>query len=881
MALNSIAKFSFSWVNNYNSAKSHLGFGSNKPISAAFVGKSVNRPSKRAYLCSASAMGSSSSSSQNQESFQDSGSMNFRSVSDEEWRKRLTDQQYYVTRQKGTERAFTGEYWNTKTPGTYHCICCDTPLFESSKKFDSGTGWPSYFQPIGNNVKSKLDMSIIFMPRQEMGAFGGAEEKDYVLLRNVKVEFKGNDVCGGIEGEENEVFSLCFWIYIDSCACYPSVVLLQNHTELTSSVPFLWLDDKKRMKLFPLLFLHEEAPGASIPWAEVPCASTEFEFPVKKWVHVGCEVLRDLVRLHVDGENVDEKPLTWSKKDSHEEALKGVSLAYPDENENIIHGYVHGLDLIFSPAVVKSLYVKDPPVRLSFDHSSASEIEEDSDGVWSIVGGKASCRRSFSLDVTLVDAFDCVIHKELEVVASLFYADTETPVENSLDAESPLLTSYDGHEYASHDRPCKLTNGRASFKLKISQLSSKCENRLFQIKFDTPKYGKYPFLETLSPPIRCVSRSKNVRAAAPQMCKKSSSTKMNGCDPHVFVNGSMEMISNIVREAKPSPSSKRVKLGNENIPFAMSNGCYNSSHASASFENNAYGANMMRMRAVNQSGPENNSSASDNSEATNLNPKVTLSFASPISDVIIFKYCLGGLAERCQLLKEIAFSASEEQLANFAEQVSLFSGCSHHRQQIRIAKRLVNEGIRVWSSVPENNNHVLWEDLIFRMNESFMRISYSTRSFTDQDFECLRRIAGCRDLVSQGGFERVWSWLYPVACTLSQPAVNPLWNSVSPVWIQGFITKEEAEFALQGPGSPQEPGTFVIRFPTSRSWPHPDAGSLVVTYIGGDHKIRHRLLSLDFVNSIYSKDSTVRPLQELLLQETELSRLGQIIRRSS
>ncbi|PPD68068.1 hypothetical protein GOBAR_DD35057 [Gossypium barbadense] len=59
--------------------------------------------------------------------------------------------------------------------------------------------------------------------------------------------------------------------------------------------------------------------------------------------------------------------------------------------------------------------------------------------------------------------------------------------------------------------------------------------------------------------------------------------------------------------------------------------------------------------------------------------------------------------------------------------------------------------------------------------------------------------------------------------------VNAMWNSTSPKWIEGFITKEEAELSLQGPRGLQEPGTFILRFPTSRSWPHPDASSLVVT----------------------------------------------------
>lgn len=79
---------------------------------------------------------------------------------DKEWQSQLTDEQYKVTRGKGTERPFSGAYHDCKDSGVYHCICCGTPLFHSDDKYDSGSGWPSFIRPgVSENIKTESDSS--------------------------------------------------------------------------------------------------------------------------------------------------------------------------------------------------------------------------------------------------------------------------------------------------------------------------------------------------------------------------------------------------------------------------------------------------------------------------------------------------------------------------------------------------------------------------------------------------------------------------------------------------------------------------------------------------------------------------------------------------
>lgn len=80
-------------------------------------------------------------------------------MAEDEWREKLTPEQYTICRLKGTEPPFTGEYYNTKEKGIYRCVCCGADLFSSDTKFDSGTGWPSFWEPASDNIDTEEDTS--------------------------------------------------------------------------------------------------------------------------------------------------------------------------------------------------------------------------------------------------------------------------------------------------------------------------------------------------------------------------------------------------------------------------------------------------------------------------------------------------------------------------------------------------------------------------------------------------------------------------------------------------------------------------------------------------------------------------------------------------
>ena len=88
--------------------------------------------------------------------------------SDSEWQEKLTAEQFQICRKKGTENAFSGKYWDCHDRGTYHCCCCDEPLFSSKTKFDSGTGWPSFFKPENDDYIEYIEDKSFGMVRVEV-----------------------------------------------------------------------------------------------------------------------------------------------------------------------------------------------------------------------------------------------------------------------------------------------------------------------------------------------------------------------------------------------------------------------------------------------------------------------------------------------------------------------------------------------------------------------------------------------------------------------------------------------------------------------------------------------------------------------------------------
>ncbi|CAA7056679.1 unnamed protein product [Microthlaspi erraticum] len=671
------------------------------------------------------------------------------------------------------------------------------------------------------------------------------DTEKYSLLEDFNVDVE-------VENQKFETFSLCFWVYLLDSTTYPSTIIRQVHSGMCVSAPFLVLDENKKLMLLPLTLLHEEAPDPvnTSSWTEVPNVSTKAHFPLQKWVHVGCEVSRNYMRLYICGELVGEQVLTSLKSnDTKLDCARKLSLFSVGGDGYSVQGFIHCADVLAPSVPVNNHYTEDPPLWLSVDKSSSSGIELDEDGVWNIIGGKASCRESFCLDVVLSNATGQPVHKDVKVAASLLYADSGTPVEKMKDSEFPLLVSHEGVEFSAEDKPCSLLNGCASFNFKISQLSSKRDQRLFCIKFEIPNKASYPFFEAVTNQIRCISRSSD--SVTPERSNQVNHP-LNGVPEVASSNGTS---SDIVH-----PCAKRIRLGEERIP-------------EKEFEN----GNGTSMEWSHQNHEEEEDEEEENSSTDTENTEVRDSTFKryTISDSAIFKYCLGNLTERSLLLKEISNNASDEEISEFSDQVSLYSGCSHHGYQIKMARKLIAEGTNAWILISRNYQRVHWDNVVIEIEEHFMRIAKcSSRSLTHQDFELLRRICGCYEYITQENFEKMWCWLFPVASAISRGLINGMWRSCSPKWIEGFVTKEEAEHSLQG----QEAGTFILRFPTSRIWPHPDSGSLVVTYVGHDFLIHHRLLTIDHMCDSSERYTDAKPLQDMILAEPELSRLGRIKR---
>ena len=132
---------------------------------------------------------------------------------DAEWKAQLTEEQYRITRRKGTEAPFCGAFYDNKKDGTYHCVCCDLPLFSSNAKFISGSGWPSFFQPIEGVHMIPIQGSVAFAREADLDHhldLDGIEDGDATAVEPIGMEFPVEeilevlDAAGMLESAEPE-----------------------------------------------------------------------------------------------------------------------------------------------------------------------------------------------------------------------------------------------------------------------------------------------------------------------------------------------------------------------------------------------------------------------------------------------------------------------------------------------------------------------------------------------------------------------------------------------------------------------------------------------------------------------------------------------------
>lgn len=766
-------------------------------------------------------------------------------------------------------------------------------------------------------------------PGGKVGAIFG--DDDYLSLEKLLVRLEKESL------NDDGTFTLCFWVYLLKSS-KAGVLIRQGPSEAGSGVPFLTIEADRKLTLHPLppplecgASVREDA---IVVVADQPCA-------MEKWVHIGCEIGPDIARLHLNGGVVGERRVDSSYGnedfggDSSTILLSGGD---GSSDGNSVQGYAHYVRVLPQPTVTNH-YVKNPPLELSLDGSTGAsddhEVEEGGDGVWSVVGGKASCRRNFALDVALLDALGRSIHKEMELVALLVYADSGSPVEKPKDdAEAPLLTTFDGVEFPSTERPIKLIHGRASFKLKISQLSSKCDNRLFRVCFDSPSIPHYPFLRAFSRPIRCVSRNRNHRTPAGAWKQKPSNplfpldgtvspggkemisgeTHLGNSDAHS--NGTVPTVVGVhVSPFLPGqPPLKRTRY-QEKVPngavyietatdrMGVPNGELKTPF-SGTFQRpilptsplGSFGWPVYAHLPLN--GPVYKSPTLDSNgsldtmnkqdvikDGNSLDCGVTEIASNPkssaggFSDLLVFKYCLENMACRAAFLKAAIMVRNDLDLADFAGRVSHCSGCRHNGFQILMSKKLLHDGNEMWKNLSADSHPVSWSILVKHIEESFMKISgCNRRSFSSKDQEFLHQIANCGEYISREEFDRLWQWIYPTAVALSSPQLQSTWESENPKWIEGMISRDEAETLLKAHKDMSMPGTFLLRFANSRIWPHPDAGALVVSYVGNDRRIYHKLLTLDVESGtgFVVGENASKPLSEMLLSQPELSQLCRV-----